>query len=589
MKIIKFIWVIFKRFPLLVTINVLILLIMSLFGACSLLSISPLIDFLIHPDMQGASPITLKAVSILNFFGLPVTLTGWLIILVVFVALNSAFNLLSRYCILKTKFAVTWSIMHETFKDFFDAQWQFFASSKQGELLNTFSREIIRVGDAFNSMTLFFANLLQIIFFLILPFYLSWKVTGISLIGAVVFAIPFILLGGYSYRLGTMATDASNDMVSVFQENFSLSKIVLGFAKQRRAMVNLKTAFDSLAHVSVKAQTLTLAVPMLYRPFSILVIAIALYFSRLFGISLSTTVVLLLSLQQIGVFMGILTSQRNAIKNFFPSYEQIQRLRERAMSFKQISGSKRFTGFTKDIAIKNATFSYPEHEPVLIDINARIRKGNMVAFVGESGAGKSTLIDILMGFYRPANGSILIDDILLEKYDINSYREKIGYVPQDSVLFNISIKDNLLWASEYATDKEIIAACSQANADDFISKLPEGYNTIVGNRGVRLSGGQVQRVALARAILRKPELLILDEATSSLDTFSEKMIQQAIENIAKETTVVVIAHRLSTIMKADYIYVLKEGRIIEEGTHKDLLKIKGHFNQMTEVQFIERA
>jgi len=194
-----------------------------------------------------------------------------------------------------------------------------------------------------------------------------------------------------------------------------------------------------------------------------------------------------------------------------------------------------------------------------------------------------------MGFNEPGSGQITVDGTLLFDFDINSYRRRIGYVPQDSILFNMSIADNLLWANESATREEIEEACIQANAHEFIREFPKGYNTLVGDRGVRLSGGQIQRVALARAIVRKPDLLILDEATSSLDTHSERLIQQAVDNIAKETTVIVIAHRLSTIVNADCIYVFKDGQVIEEGGYSELVSMNGYFNNIIKLQALENA
>ncbi len=214
----------------------------------------------------------------------------------------------------------------------------------------------------------------------------------------------------------------------------------------------------------------------------------------------------------------------------------------------------------------------------------RIPKGRLIAFVGESGVGKSTLIDVIMGFNEPTAGRITVDGTPLQDFDIVSYRQRIGYVPQDSVLFDRSIRDNLLWANEAATDADIEHASAQAHAADFIDQLTDRYNTVVGDRGVRLSGGERQRVALARAILRKPAVLILDEATSNLDSRSERLIQEAIDSIAKETTVIVIAHRISTVMKADCIYVMRGGRIIEQGSYEALVNKGEYFAQMVRLQ-----
>jgi ABC-type multidrug transport system fused ATPase/permease subunit len=215
-----------------------------------------------------------------------------------------------------------------------------------------------------------------------------------------------------------------------------------------------------------------------------------------------------------------------------------------------------------------------------------IKKGKVTAIVGESGSGKSTLIDLLIGFYEPDEGVILADKKPLRGFDIYSFRRHIGYVPQDTILFNDTVKNNLLWSNEKATEKEIIEACKLANAHEFIMNLSDGYDTVVGERGVRLSGGERQRIALARALLRKPELLILDEATSALDSRSELLIKSAIENIAHKTTLVVIAHRLSTIVNADLIYVLQKGRIIEQGNYDSLITSKGAFSQTAGIQRI---
>ena len=253
-----------------------------------------------------------------------------------------------------------------------------------------------------------------------------------------------------------------------------------------------------------------------------------------------------------------------------PAWEQVSYLRTKAQREVTPFSGVPFNGFEHDIVFEKLSFSYPDNEPVLPEIDLIIPKGRMIALAGPSGGGKTTLIDLLMRLYEPSSGGIVVDGRLLSAYDVNSWRKSIGYVPQESILFDATIKENLLWSVGKASDVELSRACELAHAYEFIQGLPQGYDTLVGDRGVRLSGGQRQRVALARAILRNPELLILDEATSALDSESELYIQQAIEEISKETTVLVVAHRLSTIAKADCIYVLENGRIVERGTFDQL-------------------
>lgn len=584
MKAVKFVYEIFSKFPFLFVKNTVLLVLVNLSGACALVTISPLIDFFLHPDLKGVSPLTLKAVAILQFIGLPATLGSWLAVFMTFVVLSTAFLIFARHSILKTQYTLQRDIMMGAFKDFFGARWYFFSSGKQGELLNTFTRELNVVGNAFSSMGLLFASMMQAVFFLAVPFSISWQVTTISLVCAILFAVPFIMLGKISYRLGIQTTDTSNKLTSVLHENFTLAKVVMGFGNQNKSVENLATSFDAHRQAAVKSLIINTGTPILYSPFGMIMIVVALFTARWIGVPLSEIMVLLLALRQVAVSVGNITSQKNYLENFFPSYEQINSLRERARRLKQESGARQFEGFNSELTIENLSFAYPGHEPVLVDINACVPKGKMIAFVGESGAGKSTLIDMVMGFHAPTSGRIAIDGTSLGEFDINSYRRRIGYVPQDSVLFNMTIRDNLVWACNSATDEEIAQACRLANAEEFIEKLSEGYDTMVGDRGIRLSGGQIQRVALARAILRKPDLLILDEATSALDTYSERLIQQAIEKIAKETTVIIIAHRLSTIINADYLYVLKNGSIIEEGKYLDIVQIDGHFNHMVKLQ-----
>jgi ABC-type multidrug transport system fused ATPase/permease subunit len=204
-----------------------------------------------------------------------------------------------------------------------------------------------------------------------------------------------------------------------------------------------------------------------------------------------------------------------------------------------------------------------------------INKGETIAIVGPSGAGKSTLMDLLVRLYDPTHGNIKVDKIGLKDIKIDTWRNKIGYVSQDPFIFHATIDENISFAENKYSEEEIIAAARNANAHEFICEFPDGYQTVVGDKGMKLSGGQKQRITIARAIIRKPELIIFDEATSSLDTISENLVQKAIDEISKKYTVIIIAHRLSTIQNADRIIVLDNKRIAEEGKHSELLSFKG--------------
>ena len=584
MKFLTFTYKISKGFPSLFVRSIVLETCVGVMAACSLLIVSPLIDLLTKPGLVGASPLTREILDIFSFFGISFTLKGWLMVFFLFVALTSILQIFAWKTILETKYAVLKDLMIRAFEDFFQAQWYFFSSGKHGMLINTFTREIMVIGDAFSAMARFFVNLLQMIISLAVPLYISWQVTCISLGAAVVFVIPFIFVGKYNYRLGVAKTATANQFTSVIYENLSLAKILLGFGNQREGIRRLDEAFSTHQHVAIKSLTLGEAVLLLYRPLAVVVVCITLFVSQWFQVSLSEMTVLVFALFQTSLSVSKLMQEKTKLESFSPSYEQIEDLRRRARLLKQPTGAKKFVGFKKAIEIRGLSFSYPDRPRILNKVHLVIPKGKMIAVVGKSGAGKSTLVDILMAFHEPTSGGVTFDGVLLKEYDVQSYRSRLGYVPQDSTLFNMSIKDNLLWANPKASLKEMGEACRLAHADEFISHLPEGYDTLVGDRGVRLSGGQVQRMALARAVIRNPELLILDEATSSLDTHSERFIQQAIENISTKTTVVVVAHRLSTIKRADCIYVLENGEVVEKGAYADLVSATGRFNSMVKLQ-----
>jgi ABC-type multidrug transport system fused ATPase/permease subunit len=248
------------------------------------------------------------------------------------------------------------------------------------------------------------------------------------------------------------------------------------------------------------------------------------------------------------------------------------------------------TRINGEVAFQNVAFNYPTRPDVQVlkNINFHIQPGEKVALAGHSGAGKSTMIQLLLKFYHTTAGAIKIDGKNVDNWNLKQLRSNIGIVPQEVLLFGGSIRENIAYAKPGATEEEIIEAAKKANAWQFIHSFPEGLDTLVGERGVKLSGGQRQRVAIARAILKNPSILILDEATSSLDAESESLVQEAMDELMKDRTTIIIAHRLATIRKVDRIYVLKEGEIVEEGNHEMLAqKEEGFYANLVRLQFAE--
>jgi subfamily B ATP-binding cassette protein MsbA len=293
-----------------------------------------------------------------------------------------------------------------------------------------------------------------------------------------------------------------------------------------------------------------------------------------------------------GLAYGILTPAKAIskasykVKNGIAAADRVFEVLESEDSMSDEENAKFLSEFNESIALKNIVFKY-EKENVLNDFSISVKKGQTVALVGQSGSGKSTIANLLTRFYDVSEGSIEIDGIDIKKFTKKSLRSQIGLVTQDSILFNNSIKNNLLIGNENATNDEIIEALKVANAWEFVKELPGGIDSNIGDAGNSLSGGQKQRLSIARAVLKNAPIMILDEATSALDTESERLVQEALENMMKNRTSIVIAHRLSTIQNADQIIVMKQGEIVEQGKHQELLDKKGMYHKLVLMQSLD--
>ncbi|HEY3423948.1 MAG TPA: ABC transporter ATP-binding protein, partial [Negativicutes bacterium] len=288
----------------------------------------------------------------------------------------------------------------------------------------------------------------------------------------------------------------------------------------------------------------------------------------------------------------------NPVKRLSRVYGNIQRALAAAQrvfdvldtepEIQNLPGASVLPNINGHVVFHQLSFAYKTNEPVLCNIELEAKPGQMVAIVGPSGAGKTTIVNLIPRFYAPTAGYITIDDIDIKTVTLQSLREQIGIVPQETVLFNGTIYENILYGKLEATEEEVIAAARAANAHNFIIDMPDGYATQIGERGSKLSGGQRQRIAIARAILKNPRILILDEATSALDTESEKLVQDALDRLMVGRTSFVIAHRLTTVQRADVILVMERGQIVERGTHLELLANNGVYSKLHQVQFKDK-
>ena len=565
----------FLEFPKQFSLLFLFLIIQGVIAAVALLAIVPIADFLLDPTLSKHSNITDYDLGLIKAINLPINF--W-ILGIQFILLNilkGISDMIINYLALQIKYSIIRKLVGDAFGTFFKSRWEFFSSTNNGELLNTLNKEIITIGDAVGHLITIFTNVLQVVILLAVPLLLNFNMTLLTILITGLFALPFLFLHSISYRLGKQNTETANVVAGVLNEALQAARLILGFGRQKREKDRYFKAFDRHTNVTLRSQLLNSSVHLFFRPLAMLAAIIAMGFELKKGTKVSELAAVLWSLLAAMPIFSSLMQGRVSISNFLPSYDQLIFLKKRASEFEEIEGNIIFNKLEKEIEFSNVSFTYPGREQTINNININIKKGQMTALVGESGSGKSTIADLVLGLQIPDDGKVLIDNVSLNDLKQNSFRERIGYVPQDPLLFYTSIRENLLWANDKATESELWLALKLANAENFVKNLSEGIDTIVGERGTRLSGGQRQRIALARALLRKPDLLILDEATSALDSESEQLIQHSIDEISNNTTILIVAHRLSTIAKASQVYVLKNGNIIEEGSFNILSNKKG--------------
>jgi ABC-type multidrug transport system fused ATPase/permease subunit len=553
----------------------LLLVVEGAVASCAVLALVPLADYIFDPTLAKPSKVTLAVLHVLSGVGVVPTFGIFGGLFVVTNLLKGGLEVGIRYAILRIKYRVVRGLFGDALQTFFRARWEFFSGSEQGKLLSTLNKELNSIGDTLGQIAMQFAQLIQLAIYLAVPFALNPTMTMTTIGLAGLFAAPFLMLHKQSYILGIQNNLTASKALGVLAEILQAARLVLSFGRQEQARQRYLNAWDEHTRATLRSQTLASAIPQFFKPMAMLAAVIAMGISIHRQGNVSELAAVMWSLLAAMPILSGLVQGNISISNFLPSYEQLVSLREAAAQYEETPGERAFTQMHEGITLDHVSFTYPGRTSTLVDVSLELRKGEMTAIVGESGSGKSTIVDLILGLQLPAQGQVLLDGIPLGQWRQNSFRQRIGYVPQDPQLFHDSIRENLVWAQADTTEKDLWQALAMANADGFVQALPHGLETVVGDRGLRLSGGQRQRIALARALLRKPELLILDEATSALDSESELLIQQAIDQLAEKTTTLVIAHRLSTVARAHQVYVLRQSSVVEQGSFDTLSQREG--------------
>lgn len=471
----------------------------------------------------------------------------------------------------------------------------FFSEERKGDIIARMSGDVQEVENSImSSLDMLFKNPILILFYFVTLICISWQLTLFTIL----FVPPFgWFMGVVGKKLKAHSIEAQalwSDTMSMVEETLGGLRIIKAFCaeeKMNKRFNQVNSSYrDNIMRVNIRQQ---MAHPMSEFLGTILIVVVlwfggilVLDYGRIDGPTIIFYLVMLYSI--INPLKEFSKASYNIPKGL-ASMERIDKILQAEVEIKDKENPEHISSFEHQIEFRHVSFAYTDHQNdelvyVLKDINLVIPKGKTIALVGQSGSGKSTMLDLIPRYYDVQEGEVLIDGINVKDLCVHDLRQLIGNVNQEAILFNASFKDNIRFCKTDATDEEIANAAKIANAYEFITKSEHGFDTNIGDRGGRLSGGQRQRVSIARAILKNPPILILDEATSALDTESERLVQDALEKLMKTRTTVAVAHRLSTIKHADEICVLHEGKIVERGTHDELIRKDGYYKKLHDMQ-----
>ena len=502
---------------------------------------------------------------------------------------------LSSATIIPIRTGIVRDIRNQLYQKINSLSLSFFSEERKGDIIARMSGDVQEVESSImSSLDMLFKNPILILFYFITLICISWQLTLFTIL----FVPPFgWFMGMVGKKLKAQSTEAQSlwsDTMSMVEETLGGLRIIKAFCAESKMnwrfdKVNSEYR-DNIMRVNIRQQ---MAHPMSEFLGTILIVVVlwfggilVLDYGRIDGPTIIFYLVMLYSI--INPLKEFSKASYNIPKGL-ASMERIDKILQAEVEIKDKENPEHIAYFEHQIEFRHVSFAYTDNKSdeliyVLKDINLVIPKGKTVALVGQSGSGKSTMVDLIPRYYDVQEGEVLIDGINVKDLAVNDLRQLIGNVNQEAILFNASFKDNIRFGKTDATDEEIAHAAKIANAYDFIMKSEHGFDTGIGDRGGRLSGGQRQRVSIARAILKNPPILILDEATSALDTESERLVQDALEKLMKTRTTVAVAHRLSTIKHADEICVMHEGRIVERGTHDELIGKDGYYKKLHDMQ-----
>ena len=582
--------------PLIAAATLLMGLATGLKGFLAIL-VGPVMDYVLVPDppnrvLLGTLPLLSKEIYLEQInpfpFDVPWLVVGLLGVLATLAKGVSEYsstylvNYVGQSCVARLRATAYENVVYQSS--------HFFYNHTTGNLISRITNDIEKIQFAFSTnLADALKQTLTLLIFLGILFYLDWKLALIIFLAAPLIVLPSRILGQFVRRLSRASQEKLGQVAEILQESISGHRIVKAFSMEQFELDRFRYTVRQLARINLRHLRLqALPSPLMELLGALLLVPLLYYAQQAIGQGR-------MSQGDFGVFFVALVSLYEPMRRMSGIYMNFQHAKGASGTVFQIMVEPRqvvekpdaaeLSDFQRQIEFQQVSFNYPESGlPVLQRVNLRVGRGEVVALVGPSGSGKSSLVNLIPRFFDPTEGRVLIDGIDIRQLKLDSLRGLMGMVTQETILFNDTLRNNICYGRTQVTETEMRTAARAALAEEFILELPRQYDANIGERGQQLSGGQRQRLAIARALLKNAPILILDEATSSLDTESEILVQRALANLMRGRTVIVIAHRLSTIRRADRIVVIEQGQITEVGTHSDLMEKRGMYQRLHDLQ-----